>query len=291
MVQYGVLGPLSVTDEGTDYTPTAPKQRQLLALLLLNPNHIVATSSCIEELWDDDPPDSAGSTLQTYVLQLRRKLATVRSIGSAAAAKKILVTRSRGYMLRVAPGELDLEGLNRMAAQGRAALARHDDGCAALLFRQALALSRGEPLADVPLGPRTRAWIAGLGEQCLSIHEQRIEADLRLGMHHELIAELSRLIVAHPTHENFHAQLMVALYRSGRQTHALEVMTRLREVLSNELGLEPSRRMQSLHQAVLAGDERLDASAKWAPSPSMLDLFIESEKFSSSLPSLENCTG
>ncbi|GAA3792294.1 AfsR/SARP family transcriptional regulator [Amycolatopsis tucumanensis] len=275
MMSYEVLGPLAVNDHGEAFTPTAPKQRQLLAFLLLNANTVVSIESCIAELWEDNPPSSAASTLQTYVLQLRRLLASLPSVGSAPCAKDVLRTRSRGYLLRVAPGQLDVDEFNSYAAQGRAALARRDDGCAALFFRRALSVWHGEPLADVALGPRLRAWVAGLEERRLGALEQRIEADLRLGTHHEVLAELTALVAAHPTHENFHAQLVLALYRCGRQAQALQVIARLRSVLNTELGLEPSARMQQLHQAVLTCDARLDASVEWPESVLSLDLLAE----------------
>lgn len=291
MIRYQLLGPVHVLDNGHNYTPTAHKQRQLLALLLLNANQVVPARTCVEELWDEAPPDSAASTLQTYVLQLRRRLASLPSVGSSLRAKEILATQVYGYRLSVDPDSLDLNVFNEMASRGRAALVRHDDACATIFLRHALSMWQGEPLADLEPGRRIRTWIAGLEELRLSVQEQRIEADLRVGMHHELISELTGLIAAHSTHENFHAQLMIALYRSGRQAHALDVMLRLRRQLSTELGLEPSPRMQQLYQAVLNCDERLDSNVRLGPSPLSLDLFtnIEDDTAMVSLPSLQEC--
>ncbi|CAO5192390.1 Regulatory protein DnrI [Frankia sp. AiPs1] len=290
MVTYEVLGPLGVMDDGRSFTPSAPKQRQLLAFFLLNANTVVSADACISELWEDEPPSSASSTLQTYILQLRRLLASLPSIGSVPDAKELLMTRSRGYLLRVSPAQLDVDEFNRACASGRAALARRDNGCAALFYRRALAVWQGEPLADVQAGPRLRAWIAGLQERHLSALEQRIEAELRLGMHHELIAELTALVAAHPTHENLHAQVMVALYRCGRQAHALQVVARLREVLTTELGIEPSARMRRLHQALLACDPRLDAPVEVPEAVLSLDLLSERRGgFASALPGYAKC--
>lgn len=247
-------------ERGVSYTPTAPKQRQLLALLLLNANEVVSTGTCIEELWEDAPPNSALSTLQSYILQLRRSLRRVPRIGSLQAARGILETRDGGYLLAVADGELDADRFWGLVREGRAAL-RHDDERGSARLAEALRLWHGAALSDVQRGPVLRAYLVGLEEERVSVHEQRIAADLRLGRHQELLGELSGLTVRYPTHESLHAQFMLALYRAGRRTQALEVQRRLSAVLRTELGLDPSPRLRRLHQAILMGDAAIDAPA------------------------------
>lgn len=256
-MEFSVLGPLRMCEQGKSYTPTAPKQRQLLALLLLNANQVVSTATCIEELWEDAPPNSALSTLQSYILQLRRSLRRVPWIGSLQAARRILETRDGGYLLAVRSDELDTNLFASLVREGRMAL-HHDDALASDCLSQALRVWQGSGLSDVQWGPVIRAHLVGLEEERMSVHEQRISADLRLGRHQELLGELSGLTMKHPTHEHLHAQFMLALYRTGRRTQALEVLQRLRKVLNDELGLEPSHRMRRLHQAILAGDASLD---------------------------------
>ncbi|MCQ4044532.1 winged helix-turn-helix domain-containing protein [Streptomyces rubrisoli] len=259
-MEFAVLGPLRMQEQGRNYTPTAPKQRQLLALLLLNANQVVSTGTCIEELWDSSPPNSALSTLQSYVLQLRRSLRRVPWIGSLQAARRVLETRDGGYMLTVRNDELDTNIFKSLVREGRAEL-RRDDAIASSLLGQALALWKGSALSDVQVGPVLRAHLVGLEEDHMSVQEQRIDADLRLGRHHDLIGELSTLATKYPTREGLQSQLMLALYRSGRRTQALEVVHTLRQVLNDELGLEPSPRIRSLHQAILACDPALDVPA------------------------------
>ncbi|MBH5334923.1 AfsR/SARP family transcriptional regulator [Streptomyces pactum] len=256
-MEFAVLGPLKVSEQGRLYTPTAPKQRQLLALLLLNANQVVSTRSCIEELWEDTPPNSALSTIQSYILQLRRALGKIPQIGSLQAARRVLETRDGGYLLVVRSDELDVNAFTSLVRQGRARLHR-DDAAASDLLGRALRVWQGSALSDVQVGPVLRAHLVGLEEERISVQEQRIDADLRLGRHHEVIGELSALTTKYPTQEYLHAQLMVALHRSGRRTQALEVVQRLRRVMHDELGLEPSPRIRSLHQAVLACDPVID---------------------------------
>ncbi|MFC0598373.1 AfsR/SARP family transcriptional regulator [Streptomyces palmae] len=272
-MEFAVLGPLQVSEQGRSYTPTAPKQRQLLALLLLNANQVVSTRTCIEELWEDAPPNSALSTIQSYVLQLRRALGRIPQIGSLQAARRVLETRDGGYLLVVRSDELDVNAYTALVRQGRVQL-HQDDAAASELLGRALRMWQGSALSDVQVGPVLRAHLVGLEEDRISVQEQRIDADLRLGRHHDLIGELSALTTMYPTQEYLHAQLMVTLYRSGRRTQALEVAQRLRRVMHDELGLEPSPRIHSLHQAVLACDPVIDTPA--GPD-SVLDLASRAE--------------
>jgi len=239
--------------------PTAPKQRQLLALLLMNANQVTSVSECIEELWGDRPPNTVIPTLYTYVMQLRKAFGGQEKRNGPTDAR--LVTRNRGYTFAVNPGDLDLHVFEERVERARRALEDDNDELAADLFHDALAVWRGPALVDVHLGPLLRCRVAGLEESRTSVLEQRIEADLRLGRHQELLGELSMLVEKHPLHENLHAQLMLALYRSGRHAHALDVYQRLRRLLADELGMEPLPRIRQLHGAILRSDPALDTRA------------------------------
>ncbi|WP_299527698.1 AfsR/SARP family transcriptional regulator [uncultured Streptomyces sp.] len=247
-----VLGSLALTSGDTVLTPRAPKQRQLLALLLLHAGHVVTVDECVDELWDEAPPHSAHSTLQTYVMQIRKILKTGASgAGEAPGGRLGLETRDRGYCLSVGPDALDLHHFERLAERASAARAVGDHAQESELLHRALSLWCGRALADVPCGPVLRMRLSGLHEVWLGAVEQRIDADLRIGRHHRLIPELRMLTHRRPSHENLHAQLMIALYRSGRPAEALEVYTRLRATFAENFGLDPSARLRELQQQVL----------------------------------------
>jgi SARP family transcriptional regulator, regulator of embCAB operon len=260
-MRFRVLGTLEVVDGNRICTPTAPKLRSVLALLLLNPNHVVTTQSLIEELWEEQPPASAQTTIQTYIYQLRKVL-DVRKASehprANAQLERVLLTKPRGYCLHVQSDQLDLYRFEALFAQGQEALRSGDIELASSVLRRALALWRGPVLADVAAGPLLQSRITALEERRIDALEQRIEADLRLGRHRQLIGELKALVAVHPLHEWFHAQLMVALHRCGRRAEALEVYWRLRRVLNDELGLEPSFALQDLQRAILSSDPTLE---------------------------------
>ncbi|NUT52565.1 MAG: AfsR/SARP family transcriptional regulator [Saccharothrix sp.] len=255
-MKIGVLGPLHLSDGNVACTPRAPKQRQVLALLLMNANRTVSVDEFIEELWEYHPPSSAVQTLQTYIMQLRKILSAEGGRSTDRAGR--LVTRDSGYEFTAEPDELDIDVFARLTATANQAVAKGEHATAAALFAMALDLWRGPALANVRTGPVLRARLVGLVESRLSALEQRIEADLKLGRHHALLSELSVLVERYPMHENLYAQFMLALYRSGRPAQALTVYGRLRRVLADELGLEPSPPMRRLHEAVLAADPILD---------------------------------
>ncbi|SDT78849.1 AfsR/SARP family transcriptional regulator [Actinoplanes derwentensis] len=254
-MRFTVLGPLTM-EPGR--LPSAPKQRQLLALLILHAGTIVTVDDCVDELWGEQPPVSAHSTLQTYVMNLRKVL---RSGNDGDRIR----TRERGYALRLEPGELDLDEFRRLAGNGSASFAAGDYREAARLLGAALSLWRGPALVDVHAGPILRTQLEGLREAHLAVHDERVEADLRIGHHRELLGELRVLVRRYPTHENLCAQLAVALYRSGRITEALSALRQLRATLADQFGLEPSRRLQSLEQAVLRADPALDLAVGHGP--------------------------
>ncbi|MBT2493440.1 AfsR/SARP family transcriptional regulator [Streptomyces sp. ISL-96] len=256
-----VLGPLNADINGVSVVPTAGKPRQILSLLALHPGRVMPVPTLMEEIWGADPPVSALTTLQTYILQLRRRLGTAMGPDSPYTAKEVLATRHGGYVLQIPTDSADVHEYERRVSAGRAAYEAGDDERAAHTLRQALELWQGPALVDVRVGPVLAIEVLRLEESKLVTVERRIDADLRLRRHTELLAELRDLTARHPQHEGLHSQAMVALYRSGRQAAALDVYRRLRMRLIEELGVEPSPQLQRLHQAMLAVDPALDVSA------------------------------
>ncbi|MFE9932614.1 BTAD domain-containing putative transcriptional regulator [Streptomyces sp. NPDC005533] len=261
-----VLGPLSAEVNGGSIVPTARKPRQILTLLALYPGRVVPVPTLMEELWGADLPQSALTTLQTYILQLRRQLGTAMGPGGsgpggAGGAKEVLVTRHGGYLLQIPPDAVDVHEYESLVTRGHADFERGDDESAAAMLRAALTLWQGPALVDVRVGPILEIEVMRLEESRLVTVERRIDVDLRLGRHTELLAELTELIARHPQHEGLHSQAMVALYRSGRQATALDVYRRLRGRLIEDLGVEPSPQLQRLHQAMLTVDPALDVQA------------------------------
>ncbi|KPI33402.1 AfsR/SARP family transcriptional regulator [Streptomyces sp. NPDC086989] len=259
-----VLGTLAVREHGVSVTPTAPKPRQVLALLALHADQVVPVSALIEELWAGAPPRSARTTLQTYVLQLRALIATALEQGEAAGdgeggtapagrrtAKDVLVTLPGGYLLNSGGGTSDVREFDRLAGMGYRAMDAGDFPGAARLLREALSLWSGPAFADVHGGIQLDMETRRLEETRLCALDQRIEADLRIGRHRELLAELTVLASRYRTHENLHGQFMLALHRSGRRGEALDVYQRLRATLVRELGLEPSAALRRLQRSIL----------------------------------------
>ncbi|WP_084701549.1 AfsR/SARP family transcriptional regulator [Streptacidiphilus anmyonensis] len=244
-----VLGPLELSYAGENLVPSAPKPRQLLGLLMLNANRMVRATDCIVELWGTQPPKSAMSTLQTYVLNIRQALRTPEGNHS-----DVVSTRNQGYQLAVLPQDLDRARFAELAGQGRSAAAAGDPASASRLFADALALWRGPALADVDSGAISAPHLVELEETRKAVHDQRIEADLALGRHREMLDELSALASLRPTDENLQAQLMIALYRSGERSRATAVFRRLSRVLGEHIGIEPAPRMRRLHRAILTDD-------------------------------------
>ncbi|MGW5774231.1 AfsR/SARP family transcriptional regulator [Streptomyces longwoodensis] len=268
-----VLGALAVRERGISITPTAPKPRQVLALLALHADRVVPVSSLIDELWGAAPPRSARTTLQTYVLQLRElisaalKAAPPQPDTDGAArrtAKDVLVTMPSGYLLAAGGGSNDVRTFERLAGTGYRAMDAGDYTAAARQLREALGLWTGTALADVQAGAQLEMEIRRLEENRLCALDQRIEADLKLGRHRELLAELTVLVNRYRTHESLHGQFMLALYRSGRRGEALEVYQRLRATLVRDLGLEPSAELQRLQRSILMAHPETSALAPGA---------------------------
>ncbi|MER7847468.1 AfsR/SARP family transcriptional regulator [Kitasatospora sp. NPDC096077] len=255
-----LLGTLAVREQGRSITPTAPKPRQVLALLALHADQVVPISALIEELWAGTPPRSARTTLQTYVLQLRALIATALGQGDGEGAgggagrrtaKDVLVTVPGGYLLDTGNGTSDVREFDRLAGRGYRAMDAGDFPGAARLLREALSLWSGPAFADVNGGIQLDTEALRLEETRLCALDQRIEADLRIGRHRELLAELTVLASRYRTHENLHGQFMLALHRSGRRGEALDVYQRLHQTLVRELGLEPSAALRRLQRSIL----------------------------------------
>jgi DNA-binding SARP family transcriptional activator len=274
MMDIGVLGPCRVTQGGTSVVPTAIKPRKALALLALHPDRVVSVAALIEELWDGNPPRSVQTTLQTYILQIRNMIGAAligqSQEGLPMGAKSVLVTKTGGYLLDTQGGTVDALEADRLAGAGHRALESGDHATAAAKFRQSLALWRGQALVDVQVGPLLEAEVTRLEESRMSILGQRIEADLNLGRHHEILGELAGLAAQFPTYERLQAQLMLALYRSGRRGSALETYHRLRGTLNQELGLDPSPSVQELQQAMLSDAPELERESAGAGPLRML---------------------
>ncbi|MFI2710520.1 BTAD domain-containing putative transcriptional regulator [Micromonospora sp. NPDC018662] len=261
-----VLGALDVQMAGISILPTAPKPRQVFALLAMRGNQVVSPSTLIEELWGAKPPRSARNTLQTYVLQLRELItAAQRKHGEQQEAKKILATLPGGYQFQVGERAVDAEEFERRAASGYRAVAAGDFSGASRRLRGALSLWKGPAFSDVRTGRLLTIERQRLEEAKLSAVDQRIDADLRLGRYRELLGELTALVNRYRTHESLHAQLMVALHHSGRRGEALGVYQRLRSTLVQELGLEPSVRLRRLQHSILVADPGR-ATVDWSMS-------------------------
>ncbi|MEV6197262.1 AfsR/SARP family transcriptional regulator [Streptomyces sp. NPDC051920] len=290
-----VLGTLAVRHNGVSVTPTAPKPRQVLALLALRAGQVVPVGVLAEELWGAASPRSARTTLQTYILQLRelisaalggssgggggvgrgrgegpgagegrvpgRGLGAGKSEGLGAGlgvggrgcgrARDVLVTVPGGYLLRCGDGVSDVREFERLAGCGYRAMDAGDHPRAARLLRRALELWSGPALAGVRVGPQLRTEARRLEESRLCALDQRVEADLRLGRHRELLSELTVLVGQYPMHESLCGQYMLALHRCGRRGEALDAYQRLRATLVRALGLEPSPALARLQRSVL----------------------------------------
>jgi DNA-binding SARP family transcriptional activator/ABC-type branched-subunit amino acid transport system substrate-binding protein len=258
-MQFRILGPLDVAENGHRIDLGGPRQRALLALLLLNANEVVSRDRLIDELWGEEPPASAVKTLQVHVSRLRGSL-NGRDGASGPGAGR-LETHGHGYLLRVEPGELDADRFRTLLEEAKRDLARGEAGPASESLREGLGLWRGPPLADLSQDSFARAEIARLDELRLGGLEERIDADLALGRHAVLIGELESLVAKHPLRERLRAQLMLALYRSDRQAEALRVYHDGRRTLAEELGLEPSESLRRLERQILEQDPSLAVPA------------------------------
>ena len=260
-VLFRVLGPVEVSSSGQILPLGGPKQRALLADLILNAGRVISTTRLIDDLWGTDSPPTASHTVETYIARLRRVLRD----GSVAA---VLLTRPPGYVLDVEPGQVDAVRFERLVRDAATAAERDDHQQASALLGAALSLWRGQALADVADAPFARGAARRLDDQYLLAQERRIESGLKLGRAQDLVRELEALVVSHPYHEPFYRQLMLALYRSGRQSAALDVYRRARGLLADELGIEPVPELRRMEQAILRQDPELEQPPAARQQPS-----------------------
>jgi DNA-binding SARP family transcriptional activator/ABC-type oligopeptide transport system substrate-binding subunit len=250
-VEFRILGPLQVLDDGRPVPLGGGKQRATLAILLLSRNEVVSRDQLIDGIWGASPPPTAGPTVKTYISRLRGILP---EDGRGAR----LTTQPPGYRLRVEPGELDLERFETLLGHARSALASGEARTGREALREALCLFRGTPLEDLTHAPFAQAEIGRLGEARLSALEQRLDADLATRRHAEVVGELESLVARHPFREVLWGQLMLALYRSGRQGEALITFDRARRTLAEELGVDPGPALQRMQQSILQQDPSLE---------------------------------
>src|SRR3954469_95644 len=248
-MEFRLLGPLEVLDGDTPVALGGRRQRALLARLLLSPNRTVAVERLVDDVWGADVPDSAAKMVQIHISKLRKRLPA-----------ELLVTRPPGYLVQVDPEAIDVARFDRLRRTGRAALEAGDAAVAATRLREALALWRGEALAEFaePFAQSERRHLDELRLSCL---EDRVEADLLEGRHAELTGELAAEVARSPLRERLRRQSMLALYRSGRHADALAVYQDFRRTIDEELGLEPSAELRELERAILAQDPALELQA------------------------------
>ncbi|MFJ7272798.1 BTAD domain-containing putative transcriptional regulator [Streptomyces sp. NPDC099050] len=251
MLQFNILGPLAIKRDGREIpAPRGPKVRQLLSLLVLQSGAVVSHGSLVDELWSKEPPKTALPTLRTHVYHLRKIL---KEGSGSAVMPELLHTWSAGYVLRVEPEQVDAEAFRRLAREGEKLLNAGDLQEGAYVLSRALDLWSGGVLTDVTCGPVLTQHVQHLEEVHMRVLQQRIGAEMQLGHHGLLAAELKSLVTRHPLNEWLHGQLITALYRSGRRGDALRAYQELRGILQEELGLDPSRALQQMQRAILSG--------------------------------------
>ena len=256
MIEFRLLGPLEVLRDGGPLKVVAPRQRSLLAILLAHANELVSADRLADQLWEGRPPPTATTALQVHVSRLRKILET------DAGDPRVVVTRDPGYLVRATAEQLDTLRFEQLLAKGRRTLVEGDAPQAAAVLGQALGLWRGPALGELAELPFATGWAARLEQLRLAAVEERIEAHLACGRHADVVDELERLVAAEPLRERLWAQLMVALYRSGRQAEALRAYGRLRAVLAEELGIDPGPELRRLEEAIL----RQDVALEWTPA-------------------------
>jgi DNA-binding SARP family transcriptional activator len=268
-LEYRILGTLEVSRQEEKISIDAGRQRTVLTTLLLEGNHVVSLDRLAWQLWGELPPPRAKSTIQSLVFRLRKTL-------DHSTDRPVLITMRPGYLLVMSRAQLDVNRFNDLARHGRNALLAGELSGASTSLRQALALWRGDPLADVSGVGFQQVEVPCLREQWLQAVEDRIEVDLLLGRHAELIVELPTLIIRHPLRERLYGQLMLALYRAGRQAEALDVFQELRRRMVDDLAIEPAPALQHLYQQVLLHEPELDRydaqSSAWPTGAGRLTL-------------------
>jgi DNA-binding SARP family transcriptional activator len=257
VLEFRILGPLEVLDDGVSVPLGGQKQRALLAVLLVRRGQVVPAERLIADLWGETAPRTAPTSLQNFVSQLRKLLGA-----------ETIETRAPGYRLRAGPEHVDLGRFERLVREARTAEPEER----ARLLREALALWRGTPLADFVYEPFAQGEIMRLEDLRLATVEDRIDADLARGLHADVVGELDALVAEHPLRERLRAQLMLALYRSGRQAEALQAFQEARSVLVDELGIDPSPDLQRLHASILRQETSLDRASSGAAGDHYADV-------------------
>jgi len=249
-LDFRVLGPVQVVAGSSPVDLASGRQVALLSILLIAGDEVSSRDRLIDALWGEQPPATATNALQVQVHALRRRLGAER-----------IAREASGYRLVREPGELDLDRFEALAVRGRSELENGEAEAAAVTLREALELWRGPAYEDVRYEPFAQAEVARLEERRLAALEDRIEADLALGRQRDLVSELEALVAEHPSRERLSGQLMLALYRGGRQTAALDVFQQARRTMAEELGLEPGPALQELQQAILRQDAALEVES------------------------------
>ena len=247
-LELGILGPIEVRTDGAPASLGGPRQRAVLAVLAIHPNQVVSVDRLVDDIWGENPPATAVHTLHVFVSRLRRAM---------AGAGDRLLTRPPGYVLELGRDELDADRFERLYDTARAALAAGRAEDAVALLTQAQALWRGHALADFTYEPFAQGAIARLEELRLNAREELIDAQLAAGRHEQVVPELEVLVREHPFRERLQGQLMLALYRCGRQAQALEAFQQARRALVDELAVEPGEALRELEQAILRQDPSL----------------------------------
>ncbi len=251
-MRYEIMGGLRVRDGDAVSVVSARKMETLLAVLLIRSGQVVTVSQFTAELWGESPPRRATAALHVYISQLRKFL------DRPGRADNPITTRSPGYLLSLGDDTLDVHEFQQLMSQGRAAMKRDRYEEASAVLGDALSLWRGPVLSELRLGSVVNSFAAWAEEARLECIEMRMDADLVLGRHRELVSELYSLTAEHPLREAFHRQLMLTLYRSERQSDALRAYGNAREILNSELGIEPGRVLRDLQRSILQDDGRLD---------------------------------
>lgn len=248
---FQVLGPLLLRVNGKNCTPSASKVRQVLALMLFRANQVVSLDALIEELWGGRPPRTAATIVQTYIYQLRKIVARYSDVATANATIR---TAPPGYVLCVPTDRLDCRQFEDAVRRAQESLDQGQARLAVCQLSQALDMWNGAVLVNAEHGPLLQREVAHLEERRMLALELRLRANMQLGRHREIVAELKSLVAAHPFNEWLHGQLMIALHRSGRRREALAAYQALRKLLDDELGLEPSADLRRIQQELLTAD-------------------------------------